>query len=99
MARTTLRNQSGLTLVVEGDPREYGTTEQTLYNADGEEICSWRQDWTEEDDDGEAMDWSEYAPWTEDFLSDVDDAGCMDIPDWVGPLTDFELVETDCRKD
>lgn len=99
MARTTLKNPAGLTLVVEGDPRNFDTTAQTLYNVDGEEICSWYQDWTETDDDGNPMDWSGYAPWSEDFLSDVDDAGCLDLPDWVGPLTDFELVETDCAED
>ncbi len=96
MARTTLKNSDGITLVVEGDPREFDTTEQTLYNVDGEEICSWCQDWTETDDSGEPMDYSEYAPWSDIFLTDVEDAGCMDIPEWVGSLTDFELVETDC---
>lgn len=65
---------TGLRLFVDGDARHDETVTLTL-SRNGTELGTWQQDFTEFDDAGEKLDWSEYAPDAQCFFDDVIDCG------------------------
>lgn len=80
-----------LVMNVSGDPRINETVEFELLK-DGVKVASWSQDFTDEDDDGEPMNWTYYYPWGEKMYYDIIDAGCDDIPE------DIDMIEVDWKK-
>ena len=80
-----------LVMLVSGDPRINETVEFELLK-DGVKVASWSQDFTDEDDDGEIMNWTYYYPWGEKMFYDIVDAGCDDIPE------DIDMIEVDWKK-